>query len=231
MNDQWYAEDSSYLTAASFCGGEPAETLLGSASPSRMASQIRELLGEDCELEARFLEESWASGQPMTAATQRRKWDWATQNDNGVTFAGLSTLGSFFFSPANSWMGDHPVNTYPADSMNAYSAGWLRAPSERLVSRNEDQSPTQDSAAYKRHAYDTGASASMTYQRACEVLCVTEDGTATQIKAAYRRMVSEWHPDRLEQSDEPVRAFATKQMAAINEAYHLLSRLSNAPAC
>ena len=44
-------------------------------------------------------------------------------------------------------------------------------------------------------------------------------------------MVSEWHPDRLEQSGERVRAFATKQMAAINEAYHLLRELSVAPVC
>jgi hypothetical protein len=35
-------------------------------------------------------------------------------------------------------------------------------------------------------------------------------------------MVSEWHPDRMEQCEERVRAFATGQMMAINEAYHFL---------
>jgi len=54
MNDQWYPEESSYSTADSFCGREPANALLGSASPSSLASQIQELLGEDCELEATF---------------------------------------------------------------------------------------------------------------------------------------------------------------------------------
>jgi len=44
-------------------------------------------------------------------------------------------------------------------------------------------------------------------------------------------MVGEWHPDRLEQSGERVRTFAIKQMAAINEAYHLLRDLSAAPVC
>jgi DnaJ domain len=219
------------LTAASFCGGEPAEALLGSASPSCMASQIRELLGEDCELEASFLEESWASGQPMTVATHRRKRDRATENDNGVTFAELSTFGSFFFSPAKSWMGDRPAYAYAADSTNAYSAAWLSDPLDKFASRKKDHSPAQDSAAYERHAYDTRASGAMTYQHAREVLCVNEDSTATQIKAAYRRMVSEWHPDRLQQNSERVRAFATKHMAAINEAYHLLSHFSAEPAC
>jgi curved DNA-binding protein CbpA len=35
-------------------------------------------------------------------------------------------------------------------------------------------------------------------------------------------MVSQWHPDRFQRKAEEVRQFATKQMAAINEAYHLL---------
>ncbi len=71
----------------------------------------------------------------------------------------------------------------------------------------------------------------MTYLRAYELLSVSENSTVTQIRAAYRRMVSEWHPDRLEQSGERVRAFATKQMAAINEAYHLLRELSPVATC
>jgi curved DNA-binding protein CbpA len=36
-------------------------------------------------------------------------------------------------------------------------------------------------------------------------------------------MASQWHPDRLECTTEQVRRLATAQMAAINEAYHLLS--------
>jgi curved DNA-binding protein CbpA len=35
-------------------------------------------------------------------------------------------------------------------------------------------------------------------------------------------MASQWHPDRLEFRTESVRQIATEQMAAINEAYHLL---------
>jgi hypothetical protein len=231
MNEQWNAEDSSYSTPASFCEGEPAEAVLESAGRSCLAGQIQELLGEDCELEASLLEESWASGQPMTAATYRRRRDRVTENDNGVTFAELNTVGGLFFSPANWSMGDHAAYDCPADSTNAYAAGWLRDPLERFTSRTGGQAPVQDSASDKRHAYDTGASGSMTYRRACEVLSVGEDSTRTQIKAAYRQMVGEWHPDRLEQSGERVRAFATTQMAAINEAYRLLRDLSPAQAC
>jgi hypothetical protein len=231
MNDEWYADDRSYSTANLFCGGEPAETLLGSASPSCLASQIRELLGEDCELEASFLEESWASGRPVTSARYRRKRDQAKENVEGVIFAELNMVGGFFFSPANGLMGDRPAYAYPASSTNSYTAAWLRDPLEEFPSPTEDPASVHDSAGCKRHAYETGTLGSMMYERACELLCVSEDSTLTQIRAAYRRMVGEWHPDRLEQSGERVRAFATKQMAAINEAYHLLRDLSPASAC
>ena len=231
MNDERYAEDSSYSTADLFCGGEPAEALLGYASPSRLASQIQELLREDCELETSFLEESWASGRPVTSGGGGRKRDEAAENIGGVTFAELNTLGSYFFSQANGMMGDRPAYAYPVSSTNSYTAAWLRDPLEEFASRTEVQVSVHDSAGYKRHAYGTGALGSMTYQGACELLSVSEGSTVTQIRTAYRRMVSEWHPDRVEQSSERVRAFATKQMAAINEAYHLLREVSPAPVC
>ncbi len=220
MDHQWYAGDNSYSAEDSFCGEPPAKALLEFASTSRLAGEIRDLLGDDCELEASFLEESWASGQPMSSVVYARKRKQVTENDEGVTFGELNALGSFFFPAANDLMGDRPA--YPADSAKSYAAAWLRDPLEEFASRTGDQSPVRDSAGYKRHRDVKAILGSMTYQRACELLGVGEHSTATQIRAAYRRMVSEWHPDRLEQSGEKVRAFATKRMAAINEAYHLL---------
>jgi DnaJ domain len=231
MNNEWYAEDSPYSTADLFCGGEPAEALLGSASPSCLANQICELLGEDCELEASFLEENWASGRPVTSRKGGRKRDQAAEHVGGVAFAQLNTLGSYFVSQAHGLMADGPAYAYPASSTNPYAAVCLRDPLEEFASRAEDQASLHDSTGYKKHAYDTETLGSMTYQRACELLSVSQDSTVTQIRAAYRRMVGEWHPDRLEQSSERVRAFATKQMAAINEAYHLLRDLSPSSAC
>jgi len=231
MNGQWYAEDSSYLTADSFCVEEPAEVLLGCADSSNVADQIREMLGEDYALAASFLEESWASGRSITSDTCRRMRNNAVKNVEGVTFADLNTLGSFFFSTAHKLAGDPPAHPHPADSPSAYRAAWLRDPLEELPSQGEDHASVQNAAGFKKHAYDERTLAAMTYQRACELLSVSEHSSAAQVKAAYRRMVSEWHPDRLERSGESVRAFATKQMAAINEAYHLLMEASPPRAC
>jgi hypothetical protein len=231
MDNQRYTKDSSYATADSSGGREATGALLGSASPACLASQIRELLGEEFELEASFLEESWVSGQPMASAAYRRQRNQPTEDDEGVTFAELNALGGFFLSPVNGMIGDRPAYAYPTHLANFYTAAWLRDLLEKFAPRTADHALAQDAANYKRHACDAGTSGSMTYQRACELLSVSEDSSVTQIRAAYRRMVSEWHPDRLEQSGERVRAFATQQMAAINEAYHLLRDRSPAPAC
>ena len=62
----------------------------------------------------------------------------------------------------------------------------------------------------------------MTLKSARRLLGVTAVSTRKEIKTAYRRMASVWHPDRAEFRTERARRIATEQMAAINEAYHLL---------
>jgi DnaJ-domain-containing protein 1 len=66
-------------------------------------------------------------------------------------------------------------------------------------------------------------------QSACRLLGVTAAGTREQLRAAYRRMVVAWHPDRLERGSDTRQA--TERMAAINAAYRLLrGALSAEPA-
>ena len=231
MNGQWHAGDTSHSTTNLFCGDEPAEAPLESTGTLRVADQIRELLGEDCALEASFLEDSWASGRPITVASCLRKPSRAANHDEDVTFAEWNTLGSFSFAFANLVMSDRLAYVSRPNSANTYSAAWLRDPVEEFTSRPDAPASAQDAVGDQKHVYDAGTFGSMTSLRAHALLGVNEDGTVTQIRAAYRRMVSEWHPDRMEQSDANVRAFATKKMAAINEAYHFLKEVSPVGAC
>ena len=57
---------------------------------------------------------------------------------------------------------------------------------------------------------------------ACRILGVTLASTREQIRSAYRRRVSQCHPDHLQRATEEVRKLATQQMAELNDAYRLL---------
>jgi hypothetical protein len=231
MNNEWYVEESSYPTPDLCCTEQSAESLQGPANPSCLASQLRELLGEGCELDASLLEESWRSGLPVGTTSYRRNRNRSTENDKGVTFAELNTAGSFFFSQESWLVGDCRGDLYPWHPMRPYAAASLLDPLEESARPEVDQNPEQEPKEYRRPVDDTETSGSMTCERACDLLGVSGESTVAQIRMAYRRMVSEWHPDRMERSGETVRAFATKQMAAINEAYHLLRALSSATVC
>jgi DnaJ-domain-containing protein 1 len=70
-----------------------------------------------------------------------------------------------------------------------------------------------------RSTYETTA---MTMPQACQLLGVMADSSREQVRSAYRRMVVQWHPDRLAKSSEETRRLANEQMIAINQAYSLL---------
>jgi hypothetical protein len=65
-------------------------------------------------------------------------------------------------------------------------------------------------------------------QRADALAALDLPANATQvdIRAAYRTLVSEWHPDRLNNMAKELRDIATEKLKRINEAYELLTRKS-----
>jgi len=179
------------------------------------AKQLREVLGEEGELDSRMLEESWASGVAVGWERFRARRE-PVKAGGGVSFAELNCFGSFAFTESS--VGEQRACGDFAQARDSYGASWLRDPAQEVRSRKVE--PAQGSEDGRGDvAKKTGV---MTRERACEVLGVGEGCSAMQLKEAYRRMVSAWHPDRMEQSEERVRAFATEQMMAINEAYHFL---------
>lgn len=60
-------------------------------------------------------------------------------------------------------------------------------------------------------------------RRYSEVLGVADATSPDEVKAAYRRLVGLWHPDRLDGMAPELRLVATEKMKEINEAYSWLS--------
>ena len=61
----------------------------------------------------------------------------------------------------------------------------------------------------------------------CEVLGVSEDASMLEIKRAYRKLVKEYHPDKMSSESVPPEyiEFANKKIREINEAYEYLEKV------
>ena len=57
---------------------------------------------------------------------------------------------------------------------------------------------------------------------AYELLGVGQGCSPEELASAYRRKVSEWHPDKLDTMAQELREYATRRTARINEAYQRL---------
>jgi DnaJ like chaperone protein len=75
----------------------------------------------------------------------------------------------------------------------------------------------------KAEAGDYGES-SVDYERALATLELEHGATKDEIRRAYRRLVAEYHPDKVQSLPEGFRAYATEKTQEINAAYDLLKR-------
>jgi len=73
------------------------------------------------------------------------------------------------------------------------------------------------------------ASGTVSQGEAYELLGVSPGCTTAELAAAYRRTISQWHPDKLDSMADELKAFATRRTARINEAYQRLKQ--GAQAC
>ena len=73
-----------------------------------------------------------------------------------------------------------------------------------------------------RQAGDEVIVGPLTLESARRLLGIAATSTREQIRDAYRKMASRYHPDRLAQGAPREQKLASDRMASINEAYHLL---------
>jgi hypothetical protein len=189
----------------------------------QFVDDFQRLVGEDSEPDALFFVESWTLGKSAAVQNfqQRRQRPveyerpMHTFNDlyspSVVSFLQQCVLDAKFLSAAGA-----------ASSAGRYYTDGARQSSEEPAARTQDRNPQQGRTFAGSYESYQPTVHPMTLQRACQLLGVTAASTREQIKTAYRRMAGQWHPDRVETSTEPVQRIATEQMAAINEAYHML---------
>jgi PHP family Zn ribbon phosphoesterase len=78
----------------------------------------------------------------------------------------------------------------------------------------------------KEEASDKQGADRVTADNAHEILGVTKDASFAEIKASWRRLSQEYHPDKHHGLPERLMKASEKEMERINQAYALLSRHS-----
>jgi hypothetical protein len=221
------------------------------ANPQHFANQIAHLLGEDSDLDPLFLEESWTLGIPAaTVRWQQRQRTSLERERQSQSFRSLHNLGSIFFVDAGD-SADFIPQALAAAVQRGYGPDSLQPPAQptaqptaaptphrpgapSLAARGPQRADSARRGGKKGGTQNDrnptpnhlmGTHVQMTPRHACRLLGVAANSTHDQLKSAYRRMVSQWHPDRLGPATDDARQRATDQMAAINEAYRLLRTL------
>jgi hypothetical protein len=186
----------------------------------QFVDDVERLLGDNAEPDSLFFLESWTLGVPTAIENwQQRKQRHAGREDRRSERREPDSIEAPCFVQENVLYAKFLSSAHAAANAGWYSAGWS---SEDPCTRTQDQGARESATFGEERDSNQDANHPMTQHRACQLLGATATSTQKQIKAAYRRKVSQWHPDRFESWTKEVRLLATEQMAAINEAYHVL---------
>jgi hypothetical protein len=229
MQNQFHVDRGSCSTEQESYGGRPALEPNQPGRTWKFVDDFHGRMGDDSAPDPLFFVETWTLG--MAAATenfQQRRRGLPDRETQSLPFRDSDSCKTLSFVQNGAVYVDFLSSACASANAGLGGAGSARQSSEEPSAQaqsQETQSPdTQDRTAF---ASDRGSQKPiypMTQRSACQFLGVTPTSSPKQIKAAYRQMVSQWHPDRLEFQTEEVRQRATEQMAAINDAYHLLRR-------
>lgn len=67
----------------------------------------------------------------------------------------------------------------------------------------------------------------MDLNRACEILEIPIDADLETIQNSYRRLVKEYHPDRVNNMGKEIRLLAERKTIEINQAYEYIKTIKN----
>jgi DnaJ-domain-containing protein 1 len=233
MAGQFRAERFSCSTSQESCQGIPAFEPDESVRNWQLVDDFQPIVGDDAEPDPLFFVECWTFGT-STAATnfQQRRQKQADYERSSHAFRDLSSSRVLSFAQQCDMEAKALSAAGDAASAGRYYADWSRQNSEEPAERTQNQNPQPSEKSAESYESCQETIQSMTLQCACRLLGVNATSTREQIKTAYRQMASQWHPDRLECRTKQDLRIATEQMAAINEAYHLLrSCLRQESAC
>lgn len=67
----------------------------------------------------------------------------------------------------------------------------------------------------------------MDFAKACSILEVPLDANLETIQSSYRRLIKEYHPDKVNNLGKEIRLLAEKKTVEINQAYEYIKNIKN----
>ena len=174
----------------------------GSETGAPFLAQIEQVLGVETEPDAEFFIDSWTVGVAAASESFLRRQELKSREHQIPKWDSFSSFTPWFVPNAEA----------PADA--AWQLGERRLMADLLWVGDEDE--------VDRQAGDEVMVGPLTLESARRLLGVAATSTREQIRVAYRKMASRYHPDRLALGAPPVQKLASDRMASINEAYQLL---------
>ena len=215
METEFQVERGSFSTAQATGDAISAIDPIRQENSGRPLPDCHQFLGDDAEPDSLFFVESWTFGVPKAVENARqRQRGKPDREQQSRLFRQFANLGSQFYVEEALRTAEQFRSSHNPDGSPMHRE-WFPAQTYGVAPQESEDWP---------EGCDDNQETSLpvTHDRACRILGVTTTSTRGEIKAAYRRMVNRWHPDRLESKAEEERQIATLKMTAINEAYRLL---------
>lgn len=223
MDGEFHVYRGTCATAQESFEATPAIEANRPPRPWQFVDEFQRLVGVDSEPDASFFVEIWTSGASAAVENfQQRRLKQTVRERPRHSFRELENLDTASFVQERELCAEFASSVYAPGFAGCYGAGFPPPSAEEHVAQAHEQTPQECDTFAEECVGNPETARPMTLERARLLLGVSATSTQRQIKAAYRRMVSQWHPDRLELRTEAAQKLATERMAAINEAYHQL---------
>ena len=170
--------------------------------------EIERILGEDAEPDAAFFIDCWSSGAAEASENFVRRRN--ALKSSACQLTGWSNRSSFV-----------PIGT---DKTGASTVGRSTARKEyheviSFLDQRQDDREQQDDM---DSLCDSETLCPLTVESAYRLLGISATSSRNEIRTAYRKLASRYHPDLLARSGARAQKMAANRMASINDAYRLL---------
>lgn len=196
------------IDEALLSGVREAQPRAASPQPSRadagapFLTQIEQVLGVEAEPDPEFFVDSWTVGVAAASENFLRRQELKSREHQIPAWSTFSSFTPWF------------VTNVAASAETAWPLREQRSMADlRWFGDGDDDD---------QHAVDEVMVGSLTLESARRLLGVAATSTREQIRAAYRKMASRYHPDRMARGVAHEQKLASDRMASINEAYRLL---------